>query len=336
LTDGAGGSLIGVDPLLGPLADNGGPATSSGQATFTYALLSGSPALDAGNDATCLSTDQRGVARPQGAQCDIGAFEKEQSNLSLAKWVTPVVDAPYHGVVTYTVILSNTGALSDTAAILTDTLPAGTDFGGWLENPGAVVVNDVITWTGTLTNQTTLTFTFTAMHTGKHGDVITNTAYFSGTAQIDSKAAVFSVVAPEIAVLGNNQVIAAGDTMPSTADHTDFGGVALGRAITRTFTISNTGTADLTLTGTPAVSLTGIGAGDFNMVAQPDTPVGSNTTTTFRVRFTPSVTGTRVATVTIANNDRDENPYDFVIQGLGTAATGVTFYLPLILRNAEP
>ena len=40
--------------------------------------------------------------------------------------------------------------------------------------------------------------------------------------------------------------------------------------------------------------------------------------TTFQVRFDPSATGTRVATITIANNDADENPYDFAIQGTGT------------------
>ncbi len=60
------GDLSGVAPLLGPLADNGGP-------TDTHALLAGSPALDAGG--ICPSTDQRGVARPQGPACDIGAFE---------------------------------------------------------------------------------------------------------------------------------------------------------------------------------------------------------------------------------------------------------------------
>ncbi len=53
---------------LGPLADNGGP-------TWTHALLPESPALDAADDLICPATDQRGVARPQGAQCDIGAFE---------------------------------------------------------------------------------------------------------------------------------------------------------------------------------------------------------------------------------------------------------------------
>lgn len=56
------------DPLLGPLADNGGP-------TRTQALLAGSPAIDAGE--SCPNADQRGVARPQGGACDVGAFELE-------------------------------------------------------------------------------------------------------------------------------------------------------------------------------------------------------------------------------------------------------------------
>lgn len=75
-----GGNLIGVDPKLGPLADNGG-------STRTKLLLAGSPALDAGNPAvpggpgTCLAADQRGVERPQPsvpggvARCDMGAVE---------------------------------------------------------------------------------------------------------------------------------------------------------------------------------------------------------------------------------------------------------------------
>ncbi len=38
-------------------------------------LQAGSAAIDAGNDVNCPSTDQRGVPRPQGAHCDIGAYE---------------------------------------------------------------------------------------------------------------------------------------------------------------------------------------------------------------------------------------------------------------------
>ena len=64
----AAGSWNNTDPLLGPLADNGGPTPS-------MALLAGSPAIDAADQAGCPDTDQRGIARPFGATCDIGAFE---------------------------------------------------------------------------------------------------------------------------------------------------------------------------------------------------------------------------------------------------------------------
>jgi hypothetical protein len=64
----ASGSLNGTDPLLGPLADHGGP-------TPTHALLPGSPAIDSGDNATCPSVDQRGEPRPMLSGCDIGAFE---------------------------------------------------------------------------------------------------------------------------------------------------------------------------------------------------------------------------------------------------------------------
>lgn len=58
-----------ADPLLGPLADNGGP-------TPTLALGAGSPAIDAGAAAGSPPVDQRGIARPQGAGVDIGAYER--------------------------------------------------------------------------------------------------------------------------------------------------------------------------------------------------------------------------------------------------------------------
>ena len=57
-----------VDPQLGALADNGGP-------TKTQAVGPGSPAFGAVPPAACSQTDQRGVSRPQGAGCEIGAYE---------------------------------------------------------------------------------------------------------------------------------------------------------------------------------------------------------------------------------------------------------------------
>lgn len=61
--------LVNADPQFGELADNGGP-------TPTHALLGTSPAIDHIPAERCATTfDQRGAPRPQGAGCDIGAFE---------------------------------------------------------------------------------------------------------------------------------------------------------------------------------------------------------------------------------------------------------------------
>jgi predicted outer membrane repeat protein len=58
-----------ADPLLGPLQDNGG-------FTHTMELLPGSAAIDTGGiNTVCAPADQRGTPRPQGANCDIGAYE---------------------------------------------------------------------------------------------------------------------------------------------------------------------------------------------------------------------------------------------------------------------
>jgi hypothetical protein len=59
-----------IDPMVGPLANNGGP-------TLTHALLEGSPAIDKGVAVEGITTDQRGFARPQGTAPDIGSFESE-------------------------------------------------------------------------------------------------------------------------------------------------------------------------------------------------------------------------------------------------------------------
>ena len=82
----AGTGATPLDPLLGQLAENGGP-------TQTHALLAGSPARDAGDPSGCgdqegkpLSEDQRGMGRPRDGdgdgvgQCDMGAFEAGLGN----------------------------------------------------------------------------------------------------------------------------------------------------------------------------------------------------------------------------------------------------------------
>lgn len=73
-----GDTILGQDPLLGPLADHGG-------STPTHRLLAGSPALEAGNNSRGLESDQRGpgFARVVGNSADIGAFESRPAALTI-------------------------------------------------------------------------------------------------------------------------------------------------------------------------------------------------------------------------------------------------------------
>lgn len=78
--NGANGNIVGSDPQLIPLANNGG-------STQTHALLAGSPAIDAGD--TTLTTDQRGEPRPSGAADDIGAYEVQVGAITIVKVTIP-------------------------------------------------------------------------------------------------------------------------------------------------------------------------------------------------------------------------------------------------------
>lgn len=99
------------DPKLGDLSDNGGP-------TQTHALLDGSPAIDTGNNTVCAADpvngkDQRGVTRPQGTVCDIGAYEyyvdtdfPSVSSITLAD-ENPTVAASVNFTVTFSEPVAN-------------------------------------------------------------------------------------------------------------------------------------------------------------------------------------------------------------------------------------
>jgi uncharacterized repeat protein (TIGR01451 family) len=118
-------------------------------------------------------------------------------DLTIAKSVTPTTDAAYHVAVTYTVRLNNSGWLSDTNVLFTDTLPSEVDFGAFVgADHGASVDDDELTWAGTVTAGEALTWTFTALHTGSYGDVVTNAAEFSGALQAGDDDVVFTVVEP--------------------------------------------------------------------------------------------------------------------------------------------
>ena len=104
-----------LDPLLDALADNGGP-------TRTHALLVDSPAIDAAVAST-VSTDQRGVSRPQGSAADIGAFEFEPEDP-----VDPVENQAPEAVNDFFTMLGNGSLEIDAPGVLAnDSDPDGDD-----------------------------------------------------------------------------------------------------------------------------------------------------------------------------------------------------------------
>ena len=140
---------------------------------------------------------------------------------------------------------------------------------------------------------------------------------------------------PEIDITGNGISIADGDTTPDPNDATDFGASPVtGGTTSRVFTITNNGPDTLNLGGvTPFVSITGPGAGDFAITVPPSGFIAPSSSTQFELEFNPSTSGLRAATVAIASDDPDENPYTFDISGLGR---GVTFWTLTILNPLCP
>jgi subtilisin-like proprotein convertase family protein len=123
--------------------------------------------------------------------------------------------------------------------------------------------------------------------------------------------------AGEIDVTSNGVPIADGDITPSATDQTDFGSVPVGNTVVHTFTITNSGSGILRLTGSPTVEVVG-GGGSFTVLQPVSVWIAAGTSTDFQIVYTPTAAGLHTATVRIANDDSNENPYDFVIQGTGT------------------
>ena len=182
--NGCGTPALTTDPVLGALAGNGGD-------TQTMALLTGSPAIDAAQDAACPATDQRGIGRPQGDHCDIGAFELDPIPLSV------VVSGSGSGTVTSDPAGIDCGAdcsqIYDygTGVTLTATADTGSTFAGWSGDaaggsPVTVTMNGSKSITATF-DQAAYTLTVTILGDGSvgrdpdlssytYGDVVTLTA----------------------------------------------------------------------------------------------------------------------------------------------------------------
>jgi uncharacterized repeat protein (TIGR01451 family) len=124
-------------------------------------------------------------------------------SLTIVKEVTPDQDVALGGIVTYTITLDNAGDGTALGVLMTDVLPMALDFGGWVQQSGAVQANDAITWTGDIDGGAQVVLIFTATVTTDeawYGQPVTNDAtYTSINAGGVTNSAVFTIVeAPEV------------------------------------------------------------------------------------------------------------------------------------------
>lgn len=152
--------------------------------------------------------------------------------------------------------------------------------------------------------------------TAGHGVTATATNQSTGdTSEFSGCLTVASTAAPEIQIAGR-VVLTDGDTTPWVHDFTDLGSVVVGNSWANTFQVSNLGSAALNL-GANAVTLSGAGCAEFLVTLQPASTLVPGGWSEFQVRYSPTNTGTDVCTVSVSNDDADESPFDFVIQGRG-------------------
>ncbi|HYF35333.1 MAG TPA: choice-of-anchor D domain-containing protein, partial [Prosthecobacter sp.] len=115
-------------------------------------------------------------------------------------------------------------------------------------------------------------------------------------------------------------------TAVADGDTRDLGSTLLTRSTTRTFTITNTGGGTLR---NFKLTMIGSHANQFGITAQPTAPVAAGDSTTFTVRFAPTVAGIRTATLQIASSDLLHSPFDIHLTGTGVTmpivkTTGIT------------
>ena len=121
--------------------------------------------------------------------------------------------------------------------------------------------------------------------------------------------------APDIAVnQPSNNVLLDGVSV------VDFGAAPAGTTTIRTFTIRNTGSAELSGF---TISTTGPHASEFTLTGPPVISLAANTSTTFNIYFTAAGPGTRSAEIHIASNDPDEHPFDIAFVGIGLSQSDV-------------
>jgi uncharacterized repeat protein (TIGR01451 family) len=286
------------DPNLGSLANNGGN-------TWTHALLSDSPAIDAVPVISCtVTTDQRGVNRPQGAACDIGSYELGTGvDVSVVKLVSPYIAYPGQAI-TYTLHFSNTGIDTVTGVLITDIVPIS-------------VTNTSVISSGVVLAQTPGSrYVWTAPDLAQNqGGVITIT----GVLTKPLAAGVFTNTVT-LAVSGTTQTADVDLTVPNVAP-TANAGLDQSKSVSQTVTLDGSKSSD---DNGDALSYGWQQTGGLAVSFTSDVSVTTFTApgTTEVLTFTLMVTDTGLLTST------DE--------AVVRVTENIYGYLPIILKNATP
>ena len=160
--------------------------------------------------------------------------------------------------------------------------------------------------------ETTFTVTFTPAAAGSRSAALQIASNDSDENPFDitlGGTGVVGLLAPEIVVEEPLDTV-----LVDGAAALAFGNSNIGTPIIKTVTIRNTGTADLTGL---AVSNSGTNASDFAVSALGSTTLAPGADTSFTMTFTPAAAGSRSASLQIASNDADENPFDITLDGTG-------------------
>ncbi len=303
--DRAGTAASPIDPVLGPLQDNGGQSR-------THALLSGSPALDTGDSSfdensftPSLTTDQRGTGFPrvQNNTIDIGAFERAPApEIEVSESDSDVPDndgSVDYGTTTVGYAITKTFTISNTGnAELTlsapSSIPDGFSRVGTF--PSSIAAGGSEMFQVRLDADAAGSFSGRISFANNDSDENPYDFAISGVVNVPP--------APEI------EVSESGSDVPDNDGSVDYGTTTVGYAITKTFTISNTGNAELTLSAPTSIP------DGFSRVGTFPSSIAAGGSEMFQVRLDADAAGSFSGRISFANNDSDENPYDFAISGV--------------------